>query len=140
MLITTKTTISVVTFFRLAVYVTKGLIPKDHCQTSLPATKLFSHRCKKFLCTHMILPGKRVPVRTHFTLVLSGKSIFYLPFFPPPPLHYFYFYFLFFLFFILFLGCVWGGEGGGKGGENHRHRRRRPQIQIQIKFLFKIKF
>jgi len=92
MLITTKTTISVVTFFRLAVYVTKGLIPKDHCQTSLPATKLFSHRCKKFLCTHMILPGKRVPVRTHFTLVLSGKSIFYLPF-PPLP----------FIIFILFL-------------------------------------
>ena len=102
MLITTKTTISVVTFFRLAVYVTKGLIPKDHCQTSLPATKLFSHRCKKFLCTHMILPGKRVPVRTHFTLVLSGKSIFYLPF-PPLP----------FIIFILFLGCVCGGEGGG---------------------------
>ena len=134
MLITTKTTISVVTFFRLAVYVTKGLIPKDHCQTSLPATKLFSHRCKKFLCTHMILPGKRVPVRTHFTLVLSGKSIFYLPFPPPPlPLHYFYFYFLFFLFFILFLGCVWGGEGGG----NHR----RPRIQIQIvNFYLKLNF
>ena len=122
MLITTKTTISVVTFFRLAVYVTKGLIPKDHCQTSLPATKLFSHRCKKFLCTHMILPGKRVPVRTHFTLVLSGKSIFYLPF-PPLP----------FIIFILFLGCVCGGEGGG----NHR----RPRIQIQIvNFYLKIKF
>ncbi len=133
MLITTTTT-SVVTFFRWAVYVTKGLIPKDHCQTSLPATKLFSHRCKKFLCTHMILPGKRVPVRTHFTLVLSGKSIFYLPFFSPSPffpLHPQFFIFYFYSFF-----WVWGGEGG----ENHRHRRRRPRIQIQIKFLFKIKF
>ena len=126
MLITTKTTISVVTFFRLAVYVTKGLIPKDHCQTSLPATKLFSHRCKKFLCTHMILPGKRVPVRTHFTLVLSGKSIFYLPF-PPLP----------FIIFILFLGCVCGGEGGVRGGGNHR----RPRIQIQIvNFYLKLNF
>ena len=123
MLITTKTTISVVTFFRLAVYVTKGLIPKDHCQTSLPATKLFSHRCKKFLCTHMILPGKRVPVRTHFTLVLSGKSIFYLPF-PPLP----------FIIFILFLGCVCVGVRGG--GEPSP-----PRIQIQIvNFYLKIKF
>ena len=112
MLITTKTTISVVTFFRLAVYVTKGLIPKDHCQTSLPATKLFSHRCKKFLCTHMILPGKRVPVRTHFTLVLSGKSIFYLPF-PPLPFIIFIFIFYFFYFLFFFLGVCVGVRGGG---------------------------
>ena len=80
----------------------------------------------------MILPGKRVPVRTHFTLVLSGKSIFYLPF-PPLPFIIFIFIFYFFLFFILFLGCVWGGEGGG----NHR----RPRIQIQIvNFYLKLNF
>ena len=135
MLITTKTTISVVTFFRLAVYVTKGLIPKDHCQTSLPATKLFSHRCKKFLCTHMILPGKRVPVRTHFTLVLSGKSIFYLPF-PPPPLPFIIFIFIFYFFYFLFffLGVCGGVRGGGG---NHR----RPRIQIQIvNFYLKLNF
>jgi len=86
----------------------------------------------------MILPGKRVPVRTHFTLVLSGKSIFYLPF-PPPPLPFiiFIFIFLFFLFFILFLGCVCGGEGGVRGGGNHR----RPRIQIQIvNFYLKLNF
>ncbi len=81
----------------------------------------------------MILPGKRVPVRTHFRLVLSGKSIFYLPppsshplpFFPLHPQFYFFLFFIFYfssffflLLFILFFGCVGGGEGGGeKGGE-----------------------
>ena len=76
----------------------------------------------------MILPGKRVPVRTHFTLVLSGKSIFYLPF-PPLPFIIFIFIFYFFYFLFFFLGVCVGVRGGGTIAA--------PDTNTNCKFLFK---
>jgi hypothetical protein len=101
----------------------KGFSPERPLSNIFTCYKLFSHRCKKSLCTHAIWPGRRVPVLTHFTLVLSGKfpSLSPPPFppppspLPPPP----------FPLPPLFLGGGGGreGEGGGRGGS---HRRRRP--------------
>ena len=96
----------------------------------------------------MILPGKRVPVRTHFTLVLSGKSIFYLPppplpFFPPFfPLHPQFFIFYFLLLFILFLGCGGGVRGGEKGGETIAiaAAAAAPGYKYKLNFYLKLNF
>jgi hypothetical protein len=89
----------------------KGFSPERPLSNIFTCYKLFSHRCKKSLCTHAIWPGRRVPVLTHFTLVLSGKfpSLSPPPFPPPPsplppppfPLP----------------PLFWGGEGGGRGRE-----------------------